>query len=148
MDQNRFFGVTVGRVANRIAKGKFVLHGKEYQLAKNNGENHLHGGPTGFHKVRSHRKYICKIIKVVEYCIARVQYVLCMQCVLICSLISKIVMVNCYLYVSNVAYVSMLSYFNCHLLQVSKKYSKDSFTCMATKAICFLLHLVSICLFI
>ncbi|XP_062503436.1 galactose mutarotase-like isoform X2 [Corticium candelabrum] len=44
-----FFGVTVGRVANRIAGGKFTLDGKEYQLARNNGENHLHGGPTGFH---------------------------------------------------------------------------------------------------
>lgn len=41
-------GKSVGRYANRIAKGKFELGGKTYQLAVNNGPNHLHGGPTGF----------------------------------------------------------------------------------------------------
>uniref|UniRef100_A0AAR5QFZ8 Aldose 1-epimerase n=2 Tax=Dendroctonus ponderosae TaxID=77166 RepID=A0AAR5QFZ8_DENPD len=49
---NRFFGATVGRVANRIAAGKFGLAGREYSLAKNNnGVNHLHGGVKGFDKV-------------------------------------------------------------------------------------------------
>lgn len=43
-----FFGSVPGRFANRICKGKFTLNGVEYQLAQNDGENHLHGGPTGF----------------------------------------------------------------------------------------------------
>ena len=41
-------GKVPGRYANRIAKGKFILDGKEYTLPVNNGPNHLHGGPEGF----------------------------------------------------------------------------------------------------
>lgn len=46
-----FFGVLVGRYANRIAEGKFTLKGKQYTVARNAGGNHLHGGNKGFDKV-------------------------------------------------------------------------------------------------
>ena len=45
---NKYYGVTVGRFANRIGGAKFSLDGKEYPLYKNNGENSLHGGKLGF----------------------------------------------------------------------------------------------------
>ncbi|WP_295637033.1 aldose epimerase family protein [Novosphingobium sp.] len=45
-----YFGVTVGRYANRIAGGRFMLDGKSFQLPVNNGPNSLHGGDQGFDK--------------------------------------------------------------------------------------------------
>ena len=46
--QDAYLGAVVGRFANRIAGGRFSLHGKTYSLAVNNGPNHLHGGIVGW----------------------------------------------------------------------------------------------------
>jgi len=46
-----YLGVTVGRCANRIARGCFRLEGNDYQVTRNEGRNHLHGGAIGFQKV-------------------------------------------------------------------------------------------------
>ena len=51
LSEEGYLGATVGRFANRIAKGSFTLNGQQYSLPINNGNNHLHGGTEGF----SHR---------------------------------------------------------------------------------------------
>jgi len=60
LEQPNYWGQTIGRYANRIAKGRFNLDGKEYQLTLNNGENSLHGGTEGFDKRN------CRIASVTE----------------------------------------------------------------------------------
>lgn len=51
LDKPQYFGSTVGRFANRIARGRFSLDGRDYQVPVNNGANSLHGGTVGFDKV-------------------------------------------------------------------------------------------------
>jgi len=52
VSDQRYLGAAVGRVANRIALGRFVVEGREHILDVNNGPNALHGGLRGFNKVR------------------------------------------------------------------------------------------------
>ena len=51
VNQSCYLGVVVGRCANRVKNGRFVLNGTEYNVSKNLGNNQLHGGFKGFDKV-------------------------------------------------------------------------------------------------
>ena len=51
-NDSHYFGAVIGRWANRIARGRFVLDGKPMQAAVNDRGNHLHGGQEGFHRAR------------------------------------------------------------------------------------------------
>lgn len=50
-NQTSYIGALIGRYANRIGNAQFTLNGKTYNLAKNNGENNLHGGPQGYDRI-------------------------------------------------------------------------------------------------
>ena len=47
----KYFGAIIGRYANRIENGTFSIHDTTYNLEKNNGKNHIHGGAVGFNNV-------------------------------------------------------------------------------------------------
>lgn len=51
LEHSPYFGSVVGRIAGRIKDGKFSLDGRGYELLRNNGNNHIHGGAVGFDKV-------------------------------------------------------------------------------------------------
>ena len=51
LDNRPFLGALIGRYGNRIARGELPVGDRVFQLAKNDGNNHLHGGPGGFHTV-------------------------------------------------------------------------------------------------
>ncbi|WP_010531698.1 aldose epimerase family protein [Lentibacillus jeotgali] len=50
-NNTNYLGAQIGRVASRIKDGSFHLNGSHYELAKNEGTHHLHGGPNGFHQI-------------------------------------------------------------------------------------------------
>lgn len=51
LSKPQYFGGTIGRFANRIARGEFALDGERFKLETNDGPNHLHGGSSGFDRV-------------------------------------------------------------------------------------------------
>ena len=67
LSKPQYFGMTVGRFANRLAKGHYVIDGKAYAAPVNNGINSLHGGTAGFDKVN------WQVVKVTEGATAAVE---------------------------------------------------------------------------
>lgn len=67
-ESDTYFGALIGRCGNRICKGHFTLNGKEYQLAVNNGENHLHGGMIGFDSRIFHVEQEKGVLKLLLHC--------------------------------------------------------------------------------
>ncbi|MGB1204360.1 MAG: aldose epimerase family protein [Chitinophagales bacterium] len=63
----KYFGAAIGRYANRIANGHFAIAEKQFFLAKNNGNNHLHGGNRGFHAVVWEAKQISDTKLILTY---------------------------------------------------------------------------------
>jgi len=61
-----YFGALIGRFGNRIQHGSFILNEKEYKLAQNDGENHLHGGIKGFDKIMWDAKIVENIPNALE----------------------------------------------------------------------------------
>ncbi|QEG34922.1 aldose epimerase family protein [Bythopirellula goksoeyrii] len=68
--RNQHFGCTTGRFANRIKQGRFTLDGIDYQLAVNNGPNHLHGG-----KLRSMDKVVWEAEQLTDALGVRFRYI-------------------------------------------------------------------------
>lgn len=64
--EEQYHGATIGRFANRIAKGQFTLGEDNYTLQQNNGQNSLHGGPAGFHSKVWDRRTSFK--KKIDFC--------------------------------------------------------------------------------
>jgi len=65
------FGASIGRYANRIAKARFTLDGKTYQLTANMGEHQLHGGKEGFHQ----KLWTAEPVKTADLVAVRLKYV-------------------------------------------------------------------------
>ncbi len=61
---NYFHAVTVGRYANRIKHGKTTVEGKQLSLPINNADNHLHGGPGGFHNLLWEAHLVSQLVEI------------------------------------------------------------------------------------
>lgn len=60
-ETNPYMGAIIGRYANRITKGHFKINHDDFQLSKNHGEHHIHGGFFGFDKVSRMLIFVAKL---------------------------------------------------------------------------------------